>query len=65
MYRAATRRWLAERSSHAGTQSGRGDSSVWPGRIPSASWRAWMRSRSTSQPWSKAPRNRSSHDGGA
>ena len=45
--------------------SGRADSSVSPGTMPSARWRANARSRHASQPSSKRPRYRSIHSAGA
>ena len=51
--------------SHAGTQSGRGESSVPSGTMPSSSWRANVCSRHASQPWSNWPWYFSIHSGGA
>jgi hypothetical protein len=61
IWRAYSRRSSAERVSQAGTQSGRGESSVPGGTIPISIWRAKTSSRQRSQPRSNWPRYFSIH----
>ena len=63
MRRLATGLKRSGYSSQDGIWSGRGVSAVPGGMTPSSSWRAWISSRSASQPSSKRPRNFSIHSG--
>lgn len=57
-------RWRCSGSeSHAGSDSWRSVSSASAGITPNRFCRAKISSRSTSQPWSKRPRNGSLHSG--